>query len=314
MQKFIVGKNDAEQRLDKYLTKKFPDMPSGILYKGVRKKRIKINGKRAEISTKLKEGDVLELYINDEFLVPKSEKADIYHLEPELNIIYEDENILLADKAPGVSVHADETDKTTTLITHIQAYLYLKGEYDPKNEATFTPSLCNRIDKNTGGIVIAAKNAKTLRVINQKIKDKELQKKYLCIAHGTIHPKEDIIYGYHIKNTKLNKVFIFDTPEDGARKIATKYKVLKEKNGLSLVEVELLTGRTHQIRAHFAHIGHPLAGDTKYGTNAQNAGLPYKHQALYSYKLKFVFSDKTHLDYLNGREFTVETVPFAKDF
>ncbi|MBQ7039641.1 MAG: RluA family pseudouridine synthase, partial [Clostridia bacterium] len=167
MQKFIVGKNDADQRLDKYLTKKFPDMPSGILYKGVRKKRIKINGKRAEISTKLKEGDILELYINDEFLTPKAEKADIYHLDPELNIIYEDENLLLVDKAPGVSVHADETDKTTTLITHIQAYLYLKGEYDPKNEATFTPSLCNRIDKNTGGIVIAAKNAKTLRVINQ---------------------------------------------------------------------------------------------------------------------------------------------------
>ncbi len=314
MQKFIIAANDAEQRLDKYLTKKFPDMPPGILYKGVRKKRIKVNGKRAEISTKLCEGDVLELYINDEFLIPRKEKADIYHLEPRLNILYEDENLLLVDKEPGVSVHADETDKSETLITHIQAYLYLKGEYNPKEEGTFAPSLCNRIDKNTGGIVIAAKNAKTLRVMNQKIKDKELQKKYLCICHGVLKPKSAILEAYHIKNTRLNRAFIFDTPEDGARKIKTGYKVLKTKGNLSLVEVELFTGRTHQIRAHFAYIGHPLAGDTKYGTNEQNKGLPYKFQALYSYKLKFTFTTPSHLDYLKNKEFTVENVPFTKDF
>ena len=314
MQKFIIHKNDAEQRLDKYLTKKFPQMPMGILYKGVRKKRIKINGKRAECASKLHEGDVLELYINDEFLTPRPEKADIYSLLPSLNILYEDDNLLLVDKVPGMSVHADETDKTGTLITHIQAYLYLKGEYDPKQEETFAPSLCNRIDKNTGGIVIAAKNAKTLRVMNQKIKDKELQKKYLCIVHGTLTPKSGLLEAYHIKNTRLNRAFIFDEPQDGARKIQTKYHVLKTKNNLSLVEVELLTGRTHQIRAHFAHIGHPLAGDTKYGTNAQNAGLPYKYQALYSYKLKFNFKTPSHLDYLAGKEFTVPRVPFAEDF
>lgn len=314
MQKFVINNNDAGQRLDKYLTKKFPEMPVGILYKGVRKKRIKINGKRAECATKLNEGDVLELYINDEFLTPRQEKADIYSLTPSLNVLYEDENILLVDKEPGVSVHADETDKTTTLITNIQAYLYLKGEYDPKKEGTFVPSLCNRIDKNTGGIVIAAKNAKTLRVMNQKIKDKELQKKYLCIVHGILSPKSATLEAYHIKNTRLNKVFIFDEPQEGARKIQTRYRVLKTKNNLSLVEVELLTGRTHQIRAHFAHIGHPLAGDTKYGTNAQNAGLPYKHQALYSYKLKFTFQTPSHLDYLKGKEFTVPHVPFAEQF
>ena len=316
MQKFIINENDAGQRVDKYITKKFPSMPQSVLYKGIRKKDIKINGKRCEISTRLNVGDEIALYINDEFLEQKKKtNKDIYNITPVLTILYEDDNILLLDKAPGISVHPDETTEAeNTLITHIQAYLYLKGEYDPKLEGTFAPSLCNRIDKNTGGIVIAAKNAMALREINKKIKDREITKKYLCIVHGTPRPKERTMTAYHIKNTKQNRAYIFDEPQDGARKIATKYKVLKSKGGLSLVEVELLTGRTHQIRAHFAYIGHPLAGDTKYGTNEMNKNLPYKYQALYSYKIKFDFEKPSPLNYLKNKEFTVTEVPFAKDF
>ena len=313
MQKFIISKNESDQRVDKYLTKKFPNMPQSVIYKGIRKKDIKVNKKRCEISTRLNEGDLIELYINDEFLVQK-EKTDVKSIEPKLIILYEDQNILLIDKEPGVSVHPDETGTDITLIDNILSYLYLKGEYDPDSKEAFTPALCNRIDKNTGGIVIAAKNAMALREMNKKIKDREIIKKYLCIVHGVPKPKESTLTAYHIKNSKQNRAYIFDAPEQGARKIVTKYKVLKTKNKLSLVEVTLETGRTHQIRAHFAYLGHPLAGDTKYGTNEQNKNLPYKYQALYSYKLKFAFVKDSPLNYLNNKEFTVENVPFKKDF
>ncbi|MBQ2897254.1 MAG: RluA family pseudouridine synthase [Clostridia bacterium] len=315
MQKFIIGENDANQRLDKFLTKMFPCLPQSMMYKSIRKKDIKLNGKRCEISSRLSVGDTLELYIKDEFLETKQSKPDVYSVVPVLSILYEDENIILVDKKPGISVHSDLTqDKSDDLVTQIQAYLYLKGEYNPDDKSSFTPSLCNRIDKNTGGIVIAAKNATALRTINEKIKNREILKKYLCIIHGTLDKKSDTLNAYHIKNSKLNRAFIFDTPQEGARKISTKYKVLKEKDGLSLVEVDLLTGRTHQIRAHFAYIGHPLAGDTKYGTNKQNQHLGFKHQALYSYKIKFNFSSPSPLDYLKGKEFTVEKVDFAQNF
>lgn len=316
MKKYTVSKNEAEQRLDKYITKKFPEMPMSLMYKAIRKKDIKINGKRCEISTRLKEGDEISFYVDDAVL--KEKKAyenDIYSITPSLNIVYEDDCILLVDKAPGVSVHPDETDYKSSLITNIQAYLYLKGEYDPKSKETFTPSLCNRIDKNTGGIVIAAKTAMALREMNKKIKDREITKKYLCIVHGKLYPKEATLKAYHIKNSRQNRAYIFDEPQPDAREIITKYKVLKSKNNLTLVEVTLLTGRTHQIRAHFAHIGHPLAGDTKYGTNAMNKDLPYKYQALYSYKIKFDFQKQSPLNYLKGKEFTVRELPdFAKNF
>ena len=316
MQKFTIGENDANQRLDKYLTKMFPSLPQSMMYKAIRKKDIKLNKKRCEISSRLNAGDVLELYIKDEFLETKKQsKPSIYSVIPVLSILYEDNNILLIDKKPGISVHSDLTeDNNEDLITQIQAYLYLKGEYDPKDKSSFTPSLCNRIDKNTGGIVIAAKNATALRTINEKIKNREISKKYLCITHGYLDKKSATMNAYHIKNSKLNRAFIFDEPQEGARKISTKYRVLKEKNNLSLVEVDLLTGRTHQIRAHFAYIGHPLAGDTKYGTNKQNQHLNFKHQALYSYKIKFNFTSPSPLDYLKGKEFTVERVDFAEEF
>lgn len=310
MKSVIINENDAGQRVDKFLTK-YLNMPQGLMYKAIRKKRIKVNGKRTEISYRLVSGDKVDMYINDEFF-EQTEYNDSYrNLEPRLNIVYEDDNILLMDKAPGMIVHDDDSEKVNTLLNHMKAYLYRNGEYHPDEENSFAPALCNRIDRNTGGIVIAAKNAAALKVINEKIKSREIKKFYLCLVSGHLEVKSGTLRGYLVKNTEQNRVYIHDEPIPGGKSIATKYRVLREGELTSLVEVELLTGRTHQIRAHFASIGHPLAGDGKYGTNDFNRRIGMKKQALYSYKIRFEFSDENILSYLNHREFEVKNVPFA---
>ena len=310
MKTVIINENDANQRVDKFLTK-YLNMPQSLMYKAIRKKRIKVNGKRTEISYRLVGGDRVDMYINDEFF-EQGEYNDSYkNLEPRLNIVYEDGNILLMDKEPGMIVHDDDSEKVNTLLNHMKAYLYRKGEYRPDEENSFAPALCNRIDRNTGGIVIAAKNAAALKVINEKIKSREIKKFYLCLVSGHLDEKSGTLKGYLVKNTEQNRVYIHDEPIPGGKSIATKYRVLREGELTSLVEVELLTGRTHQIRAHFASIGHPLAGDGKYGTNDFNRRVGMKRQALYSYKLRFEFSDKNILSYLNHKEFKVKNVPFA---
>ena len=315
MKSFTINKNDSGQRLDKFVTKSVPILPKTLLYKYIRIKRIKVNGKRAEISTRLQENDVVEMYINDEFFETAPQKYDFLKASKKLNIVYEDENIILCDKKAGVLCHPDDKEYADTLIDRIKRYLYEKGEYDPQNESSFVPALVNRIDRNTGGIVIAAKNAESLRILNQKMKDRELHKFYLCIVHGTPKAKSGLLEGYLLKNEDKNIVKISKNRFTDSKEIRTKYSVLDSKNGLSLIEVELLTGRTHQIRAHFASIGHPLLGDGKYGTNAQNKKYGYKKQCLYSYKLVFDFKSYAGiLEYLNGREFTVQDVWFRDAF
>ena len=313
MKKVTIGKNDASQRLDKFLFKYFDSIPASLVYKGIRKKRIKVNGKRAEQNYMLSEGDVLELYINDEFFETSPKEDDFTTLKPNLDIVYEDENIILVDKRPGVLCHEDDSETKNTLINNIKAYLYLKNEYNPENENSFAPALCNRIDRNTGGIVIAAKNAMTLRIMNEKIKNREIDKFYLCLVKGIPNPREATLKDYLVKNNNQNRVYIHKSPVPESKTVITKYKVLKAGNLTSLLEVELLTGRTHQIRAHMASIGHHLAGDGKYGTNEFNKKVGRKTQALYSYKLRFNFKDENELSYLNGRSFEVRDVPFAKD-
>lgn len=286
------------------------------MYKYIRMKRIKVNGKRGEISQKLVQGDIVDMYINDEFFAPAQDKYDFLSASKKLDIVYEDESILLLDKKVGLLSHPDETEYNDTLITRIKRYLYEKGEYNPKDENSFTPSLVNRIDRNTGGIVIAAKNSESLRILNQKLKNREMEKYYLCVVHGSLTRKSGILEGWLIKDEKKNKVAVYAQKRNGAKEIRTKYSVIAENKNLSLVEVELLTGRTHQIRAHFASIGHPLLGDGKYGTNELNkAHGGYKKQFLYSYRLKFTFStDAGCLDYLNGKSFEVPDVWFKNEF
>ncbi len=315
MKSFTVGKNDAGQRLDKFITKSVPNLPQALLYKYIRIKRIKVNGSRAQISTRLSEGDVVDMYINDEFFTPKEQKYDFLSASDKLNILFEDENIILLDKKVGLLSHPDDTEFNDTLITRVKKYLYKNGSYNPADENSFAPALVNRIDRNTGGIVIAAKNAESLRILNQKLKDREIEKYYLCVIHGVLREKSGTLEGWLIKDESKNKVRVYKEQKDGAKQIKTKYRVIEEKNGLSLVEVELLTGRTHQIRAHFASIGHPLLGDGKYGTNALNKSFGYKKQFLYSYRLKFTFTtDAGILNYLDGRDFCVDDVWFRDEF
>lgn len=315
MKSFTIQKNDSDQRLDKYITKSFPNLPKALMYKYIRLKRIKVNGKRAEISTRLKIGDVVDMYINDEFFEKSETRYDFMSASKNLDIIYEDKNIMLLNKKIGLLSHPDDSEYVDTLITRIKRYLYEKGEFRPDDETSFTPALVNRIDRNTSGIVIAAKTAEALRVLNQKMKDRELHKFYLCVVHGTPKEKSGILEGYLVKDENKNKVFVSRKRSDGAKLIRTKYNVLKSKNGLSLVEVDLLTGRTHQIRAHFASIGHPLLGDGKYGSNALNKKSGLKKQCLCSYKLKFDFTtDAGSLDYLNGKEFEIKDVWFRTEF
>ena len=315
MKQFTVGKNDAGQRLDKFISKAVPALPQSLMYKEIRRKNIKVNGKRAQISDKLCEGDVVALYVKDEFFVPVREKYDFLTASRKLDIVYEDENLMLLNKSVGVLSHPDNNEYNDTLISRVQRYLYEKGEYDPKAENSFTPSLVNRIDRNTGGIVIAAKNAESLRILNLKLKNREIHKYYLCVVHGIINKKSGVLEAWMIKDEGKNKAEVFDKEIPGGKLMKTKYSVLAEKNDLSLVEVELLTGRTHQIRAQFAHIGHPLLGDGKYGTNALNKKYGYKKQFLYSQKLGFDFeSDAGLLNYLNGMEFETQEVWFKKEF
>lgn len=308
MTEITIQKNDAGQRADRFLAKAYPNLKSQLVCKLMRKKRIKLNGAKVEPNAILKEGDVFRFYLSEELLSKETrrETADFRDISAEINVVYEDENIMLVDKPAELVVHEDNDNTADTLINRILSYLYRNGEFNPECENSFTPALVNRIDRNTSGIVIAAKNAESLRVLNQKVCDREIKKLYLCAVSGKPEPSSATLTAYLKKLAEENRVLISDKPRPDYLTIKTKYRVLESRGGLSLVEVDLLTGRTHQIRAHFAHIGHPLLGDGKYGENAINKRYGAKFQALCSYKLKFEFTtDAGRLEYLNGRDFTV---------
>ena len=308
MREIKIAKNDAGQRLDKFLTKAL-DLPVGLLYKSIRTKKIKVNRKRTEQSYILCEGDEIQLFIRDEFFDnPERDDGALARIAPKLNIVYEDDNVMLLNKRPGVLVHEDTDGGENTLIMHVKAYLYSKGEYDPASEQSFAPALCNRIDRNTGGIVIAAKNAEALRDMNARIKDGDLNKRYICLVHGALPKKNDVIRAYLRKNSKDNTVEVRDRYFDGSKEIVTGYNVIEKRGNDSLVEVELFTGRTHQIRAHMAHIGCPLVGDGKYGINKNDRAKGFKYQALYAYKLSFKPTKKNDsLSYLEEKSFALDT-------
>ena len=316
MKSFTAGPNENGVRLSRFVEGVTKDMPRSMMYKAFRNKRIKVNGGRAQRDQRLQEGDVLQLYINDEFFdKPREDNLFLTLFRPSLDIVYEDENLMLLNKRPGLVVHADETEKVNTLINHIQAYLYQKKEWNPKWENAFAPALCNRIDRNTGGIVIAAKNAETLRIINEKIKNHEVEKSYLCITVGRPKPVEGKIAGFLLKDEAKKQVAFYRRPIPGGKTAVTLYRTLETRGPLSLVECRLLTGRTHQIRVSMAEIGCPLLGDGKYGDGQVNRRYGETRQALYSYRLTFDFpTDADLLNYLRGRSFQVESVPFREKY
>ena len=317
MKEFTVGKNDANQRLDRWLSKNLPLLPAPLAQKYIRLKRVKLNGKGAKRDTRLQVGDLLQLYINDEFFeIPTPENAFLKLFKPKLDILYEDEHILLVNKAPGMVVHGDETERVNTLINHIQAYLYQKKEWNPFREHAFAPALCNRIDRNTGGIVIAAKTAEALRVMNQKIRDRELVK-YVPVCHCGADPAA----GWHAEGVSAGRTrprsrsLSSPVPCPAPETAVTIYRTLTSGRGLSLVECDLITGRTHQIRAQLAAAGHPLLGDGKYGSEKLNRRYGMRRQALWSWSLEFRFTTPAgELEYLNGQRFQVSAVDFAAEY
>ena len=315
MRRIEINVNDGGQRLDKFVRKTVWGLPPSLMYKYIRTKRIKVNGKRAKLSQKLVEGDVVDFFIPDEFFEKKAADFEFDRVKQDFDVIYEDENIMLCDKRPGMLVHPGDGDERRsaevsereTLLFQIRAYLWKKGEYRPENENSFAPALCNRIDRNTGGIVIAAKNALALREMNEEIRLGGTLKKYLCAVHGKMEKKHDILTAYLFKDSRVKTAYVTDDFKPGSKKIVTEYSLLsynREKN-LSLLEISLHTGRTHQIRAHMAHIGHVLLGDGKYGKNKNDRADGWFSQTLYSYKLGF--DPKTDFfEYLRDRYFTVD--------
>ena len=306
MKKVIITENDSGQRLDKFMHKFFKSaMPSSMIYKSIRKKR---DGKRGCESDILNTGDILEMYINDEFF--DTNKKDILRVKADFDIIYEDKNVIFIDKKAGIVVHDDSSGTVNTLINQLHSYLWNKGEYNPDDENSFSPSLCNRIDRNTTGIVIAAKNAKSLREMNEIIKLRKIHKYYLALLEGIPNEKSALMTAYLFKDKKENKVYVTDSFKPGSSKIITAYKTLKISEGNALAEVELITGKTHQIRAHFAHIGHPLVGDGKYSKLPKEKNAR-RRQALHAYKITFD-PDLNYecLGYLSGKTFLSESADF----
>ncbi len=300
------------------MSKAVKGLPMSLMYKYIRTKKIKVNRGRTQQNYMLCVGDEIRLFIREEFFdLPANDNEALYRIVPKLDIVYEDDNILLLNKRPGVLVHEDTAATENTLIMHVKAYLAQKGEYDPASEQSFAPALCNRIDRNTGGIVIAAKNAEALREMNEKIRKDQVRKFYLTAVHGCPNQESATLHAYLFKDSAKNTVDVSDIKKPGYKEIITKYRVLKRKNEHALLEVELVTGRTHQIRAHLAHIGYPLLGDGKYGVNRREKGRGYKFQALYAVRLIFDWkNNEGTLGYLQGKTFAIDTacVWFLKDF
>lgn len=308
MKSFIITDKDAGGRVDRFISKTFDKLPKSLMYKEIRKKNIKVNKKRCTPEQVLSSGDLLELYLKDDVLEIRKKHYDFLNASTDLDIIYEDDNIILINKKVGVLCHPNGKDYIDNIVARLKRYLYDKKEWDPET-STFTPSLANRIDRNTGGIVIGAKNSQALKIMNDKIKAREIEKYYLTVVHGKMSKKSELLSAYLTKNEKKNMVTVTDYQAPNSKKIITEYTVLDYYPDASLLEVKLHTGRTHQIRAHLAHIGHPLYGDGKYG----NEKGRYR-QALYSYKLHFNFSDENILSYLNHKTFQANNIELLDEY
>ncbi len=306
MREWTVGPEAGGKRLDRYLAARLGGVPAGALQKFLRLGKIKRNGRRANAGDRLCAGDALQLYLDDdcfEAAPPRRPDPLLSRFRPHLAVLYEDSALLLIDKKPGMLVHPDASEKVNTLVTHVRAYLYQKGEYDP--ESGFAPAPCNRIDRFTGGIVIFAKTKDALLAVDALIRARKLRKFYHCIVRGALRPPEGVLKNFLLKGEK--RVRVLDRPEKGAQAAETRYRTLDARGGMSLVECELITGRTHQIRAQMAHAGHPLLGDGQYGDAAWNRAMGRGSQALYAIRLEFPRELTGVLAPLSGRSFALQS-------
>jgi 23S rRNA pseudouridine955/2504/2580 synthase len=307
MRAVIAGRSHANKRIDRVVREMFPNMPSGAVHKAFRKKDVKVNGIRVKNDFLISAGDRIEIFVIDEILdgVPLQ---DNHKLNRGFTIVYEDMNLLIVNKEQGVQVHPDQKQPDNTLIDSIRRYLSEKGEYDPGDPASFPPSLCHRLDRNTGGLLIAAKNDESRKIILEKMKAGEIRKYYLCLVKGKMKEEQARLRAYLYKDEFKSRVFVNEVKSRGSAEIITGYRLVSydPDSDISRLEVELVTGRTHQIRAHLAYIGHPIIGDGKYGTNSINRSYNYKYQALWAFKIKFDIKGAGILDYLKGKQFQVK--------
>lgn len=298
MKLIVVNKNEAGQRFDKLLAKVLNQAPKSFIYKMLRKKNITLNGKKADGSEKLTLGDEVKIFLADDTFL-KFSQAEPTNVEEtkkvssdigeKILILYEDENVLILNKPAGLLSQKAEA-KDVSMVEHVIAYLLDSKQLTRQELATFKPSVCNRLDRNTSGMIVAGKSLIGLQVMSQLFKDRSLHKYYRCIVKGNVSEAQKI-KGFLVKDEKTNKVSIYQQPVKGADPIETEYTPIIATKDYTLLEVKLITGKTHQIRAHLKSIGHPIIGDGKYGSKATNDyfrtnyGLNY--QLLHAYRLEF---------------------------
>ena len=308
MREIRVGKNDSNQRLDRFLKKYMDEAGTGFIYKMLRKKNIKVNESKASPEMMIFEGDTIQLYLSDETIDKFIGTKEVRKSKLAPRIIYEDENLVLINKPAGILSHGAGEEFEENIVDSLITYLIQKGDYIPRIEKTFSPSICNRLDRNTSGVIIGAKNSEALRLVNKAIKEGSVRKYYKTIVKGTI--KEDFEHkGFLIKDEDRNLVDISDKQGERSKDVYTKFRVIMSKGGYSLLEVELITGRTHQIRSTLQTMGYPVIGDRKYGNSVVNDEFRKKYglqnQWLHGYKIVLNGLEEK-LDYLNSREFIAE--------
>ena len=289
MKEFLINENEAGQRFDKYLTKLMKEAPKSFFYKMLRKKNITLNGKKATGNEKLQTGDTVRLFLSDETFYKFSPHETFSYPVIPLDIVYEDDDILLINKPAGMLSQPDDSHEPS-LVEYTIGHLLNFGALKEKDLHTFRPSVCNRLDKNTSGIIAAGKSLAGLQELSVLFHDRTLHKDYLCIVKGVISEKKHI-HGYLHKDHANNKVTVYKTEQPGTQPVDTLYTPLGNNGRVTLLKVRLITGRTHQIRAHLASVGHPLMGDTKYGNNSFNRDCQsryhLKHQLLHAWQLSF---------------------------
>jgi 23S rRNA pseudouridine955/2504/2580 synthase len=305
----IIGPNEAGQRCDKFLRKLLKDVPLSAIYKAFRKGDIKVNGKKVKEKYSILEGDSIEI----RYIESKEEKKTFQRVDNKLKITYEDENMILVEKWPGVLVHRDEKNGEPTLTDYVLSYLYDKGDYEPEKEITFTPAPCNRLDRNTSGVVVFGKNFSSLKLLNEMIRERNLEKYYMALVKGRI--KDGIYNAYILKNEDNNISRIYENEVPHSKKISMEVSTIQSCGTFSLIEIDLLTGRSHQLRAHLSHLGNPIVGDSKYGDKKLNSFFINKYglnfQFLYAYKLIFKNTPE-ELSYMENKTIAESLPPILK--